>query len=115
MSLSKISEKFVQAGIYLSLDKKEESKNIFANSYSKSKYDFFLLGNPNLIAASWTSFLKSFKYDVGIRWPPVVVKNLSLYSESIISISPLWAIELINLVAVKSWIWGNKNNMNFNP
>ena len=45
----KISEKFVQAGIYLSLDKKEESKNIYKEIIiSKNKF-YSLLALNNII------------------------------------------------------------------
>ena len=45
----KISEKFVQAGIYLSLDKKEESKNIYEEIIiSKNKF-YSLLALNNII------------------------------------------------------------------
>ena len=45
----KVSEKFVQAGIYLSLDKKEESKNIYKEIIiSKNKF-YSLLALNNII------------------------------------------------------------------
>ena len=45
----KVSEKFVQAGIYLSLDKKEESKNIYEEIIiSKNKF-YSLLALNNII------------------------------------------------------------------
>ena len=45
----KISEKFVQAGIYLSLDKKEESKNLYEEIIiSKNKF-YSLLALNNII------------------------------------------------------------------